>query len=143
MDRLWATTFSHQDLNNLTVAEFESERDPGRSVDREAAISGGFLAVLHRRHTEHDAIAALLARRGYRVATCTIDTEDYEFARSSYEIMLTRKDQVSARRLRDEYLAYTAALKSIITMAFTSRSSTGDPAGNAAACQPADSVADR
>ncbi len=100
-------TFSHQDLNNLTAAEFENELIRG-----EASIGKPRYLRFPFNHTgdtqeKHDAVAALLAKRGYRLATCTIDTEDYEFSRS-YEIMLTRKDQVSARRLRDEYLAYTA-----------------------------------
>jgi peptidoglycan/xylan/chitin deacetylase (PgdA/CDA1 family) len=100
-------TFSHRDLNDLTAAEFENDVLQG-----EASIGKPRYLRFPFNHTgdtqeKHDAVAALLAKHGYRVATCTIDNEDYEFART-YEVMLARKDDVSARRLRAEYLAYTA-----------------------------------
>ncbi len=100
-------TFSHRDLNDLTMGEFENEVILG-----EASIGKPRYLRFPFNHTgdtqeKHDAVAALLAKRGYRVATCTIDNEDYEFARA-YELMLARKDEVSAKKLRAEYLAYTA-----------------------------------
>jgi hypothetical protein len=56
---------------------------------------------------KHDEIAAFLAQNGDRVATCTIDTSDYIF-NTAYIRMLANNDATSARRLRDEYLAYTS-----------------------------------
>jgi hypothetical protein len=56
---------------------------------------------------KHDDIAAFLAQHGYRVATCTIDTSDYIF-NDAYVRMLANNDASSARRLREEYLAYTS-----------------------------------
>ena len=50
---------------------------------------------------------AFLAQHGYRVATCTIDTSDYIF-NNAYVRMLANNDASSARRLREEYLAYTS-----------------------------------
>jgi peptidoglycan/xylan/chitin deacetylase (PgdA/CDA1 family) len=101
-------TFSHRDLNDLTLAEFENEVIRG-----EASTGKPRYLRFPFNHTgdtqeKHDAVAAFLAKRGYRVATCTIDNEDYEFART-YELMLAKKDEVSAKKLRAEYLAYTAA----------------------------------
>jgi peptidoglycan/xylan/chitin deacetylase (PgdA/CDA1 family) len=100
-------TFSHRDLNDLTAAEFENELVRG-----EASIGKPRYLRFPFNHTgdtpeTHEAVAALLARRGYRVATCTTDNEDYEFARA-YEVMLARHDEDSARKLRAEYLGYTA-----------------------------------
>jgi hypothetical protein len=55
---------------------------------------------------KHDAIAEFLLRRGYELATCTIDTSDYVFNRA-YVRMLANHDATSAGRLRRDYLAYT------------------------------------
>ena len=57
---------------------------------------------------KHDAIAAFLSQRGYRLATCTIDNSDYLFNRA-YVRILANHDDVAARKLRLEYLAYTSA----------------------------------
>src|SRR5712675_215382 len=56
---------------------------------------------------KHEAIAALLADRGYQVAGCTIDNEDDLF-NEAYLRMLARNDEVSAARFRNVYRAYTA-----------------------------------
>jgi hypothetical protein len=57
---------------------------------------------------KHDAIAAFLSRRVYRLAACTIDNSDYLFNRA-YVRILANNDDVAARKLRLEYLAYTSA----------------------------------
>src|SRR5262249_55670999 len=57
---------------------------------------------------KHEEVAAFLSQRGYTVATCTIDNTDYLFNRA-YLLMLSRKDNTSAERLRAEYLAYTSS----------------------------------
>jgi peptidoglycan-N-acetylglucosamine deacetylase len=56
---------------------------------------------------KHEAIAAFLAARGYKVAACTIDNEDDLF-NEAYLRMLARNGEVSAARLRNVYRAYTA-----------------------------------
>jgi hypothetical protein len=56
---------------------------------------------------KHDSIAKFLRERGYRVAPCTIDNEDYVF-NTAYVQMLGRHDEASAKRLRAAYLAYTS-----------------------------------
>ena len=45
--------------------------------------------------------------RGYTVAVCTIDNEDYVF-NAAYLKMLARNDTASASQLRADYLAYTS-----------------------------------
>src|SRR5437660_11633951 len=52
-------------------------------------------------------MAGFLKERGYELATCTIDNEDDLFNRA-YLQMLTKHDEGAARRLREEYLAYTS-----------------------------------
>jgi peptidoglycan/xylan/chitin deacetylase (PgdA/CDA1 family) len=108
-------TFSHRDLNDLTVADFETELVRGaESIARVLAEYGNKPRFLrfpfnHTGDTQekHNAVAAVLERHGYRVATCTIDNEDYEFSRA-YDLALAQKDRDSARKIRAEYLAYTA-----------------------------------
>jgi hypothetical protein len=55
---------------------------------------------------KHDAIAAFLAARGYRLAPCTIDNSDYEFNRT-YVLALARHDRQAALKTRADYVLYT------------------------------------
>ena len=56
---------------------------------------------------KHDDIAGYLKAHGYHVATCTIDTSDYLFA-AAYARSVGLKDLSLAKRIRQEYLAYSA-----------------------------------
>ena len=56
---------------------------------------------------KHDDLAAYLKAHGYQVATCTIDTSDYTFA-AAYARAVGSKDLILAKRIRREYLAYSA-----------------------------------
>lgn len=56
---------------------------------------------------KHDALAAFLKDHGYEVATCTIDTSDYDFAQA-YARALGANDTATAARIRREYLDYSA-----------------------------------
>jgi peptidoglycan/xylan/chitin deacetylase (PgdA/CDA1 family) len=109
-------TDSHFDFNDLTAEQYEDE-----IVRGEAAIVPVMKAVGRKpeffrfpfNHTgdskqKHDALAAFLAQRGYRLAPCTIENSDWMF-NSSYVQMLARHDRASATRLRAEYLAFTSA----------------------------------
>jgi peptidoglycan/xylan/chitin deacetylase (PgdA/CDA1 family) len=108
-------TFSHRDMNDLAVADFESELVRGEASIKKVLAEHGRTPRYFRfpfNHSgdtqeKHDAVAAVLAHHGYRLATCTIDNEDYEFSRA-YDIALVRKDQDSARKIRTEYLRYTS-----------------------------------
>jgi len=108
-------TYSHPDINDLALSRIEEE------IVRGESSLGPLLKVAGKKlqyfrfpfnHTgdtkeKHDAIAALLTQRGYRVATCTIDSSDYLF-NNAYVRMLAKNDDNSARKLRQEYLAYTS-----------------------------------
>jgi len=108
-------TYSHSDFNDLSPEQIEQEIVRGESTIGPLMKQAGKKLVFFRfpmNHTgdtklKHDEIAAFLARRGYRVATCTIDTSDYLF-NDAYVQMLANHDGESAERLRKEYLAFSS-----------------------------------
>jgi peptidoglycan/xylan/chitin deacetylase (PgdA/CDA1 family) len=108
-------TFSHADLDTLTPEQFEQEVIKGESSFSAALATAGKAPKYLRfpfNHAgdtaaKHDAVAEFLSRRGYKVAACTIDNEDYLF-NEAYLKMRVRNDPESAAKLRAEYLAYTA-----------------------------------
>lgn len=109
-------SFSHADFDQLTIEQMEQEIVLGEKSLSTILLTVGKMPRYFRfpmNHTgetaaKHDAVASFLSRRGYKVATCTIDNEDYVFNRA-YLLMLAKKDTASADRLRAEYLAYTNA----------------------------------
>ncbi|HEY2385028.1 MAG TPA: polysaccharide deacetylase family protein [Terriglobia bacterium] len=105
-------TFSHADFNDLTVEQFKQEVIGGESAIIEALGHRPRYFRFPENHTgdtqeKHDAMSAFLAARGYTLAVCTIDNEDYLF-NAAYMKMLANKDAASAARLRGAYLEYTA-----------------------------------
>ena len=108
-------TYSHPDINDLPLQQIEQEILGADSAIGPLMAQAGKKVSFFRfpfNHTgntklKHDEIAAFLAQHGYRVATCTIDTSDYIF-NNAYVRMLANNDASSARRLREEYLAYTS-----------------------------------
>lgn len=109
-------TYSHADVNDLSTDAIEAEIVRGESVVGPLMNQVGKKLEFFRfpfNHTgdtkaKHDAIAEFLARRGYRIAACTIDTSDYVF-NQAYVRILANHDDANARRLRSEYLAYSDA----------------------------------
>jgi len=108
-------TFSHNVSDALTTEQFQKDIEGG-GVSLAAVLpktySGSRYFRFPQNHTgdtkeKHDAIAAFLTERGYRVAPCTIDNEDFVF-NSAYLKMLPNRDGASATKLRAAYLAYTA-----------------------------------
>jgi peptidoglycan/xylan/chitin deacetylase (PgdA/CDA1 family) len=107
-------TYSHADLSKITVEQFEKEIVDGEPSARLLMTEKAKTLQYFRfpfNHTgetaeKHDAIAAFLQQRGYRVAACTIENSDWIFAHA-YELMLDRKDTKSAARLRADYLEFS------------------------------------
>lgn len=98
-------SYSHPDFDDLSIDQIEEEIVRGEGGRKVEFFRFPF------NHTgdtkaKHDAIADFLARRGYRVAVCTIDTSDYIF-NQAYVRMLAKHDASNARRLRREYLSYS------------------------------------
>jgi peptidoglycan/xylan/chitin deacetylase (PgdA/CDA1 family) len=107
-------TYSHPDINDLSVEEIQDEIVRGEPVIGPLMRNMGEPLKFFRfpyNHTgdtkaKHDAVMQFLSQRGYTVATCTIDNSDYIF-NEAYVHMLDRRDSQHAKRLRSEYLAYT------------------------------------
>jgi peptidoglycan/xylan/chitin deacetylase (PgdA/CDA1 family) len=107
-------SYSHSDFNQLTIEQMQQEIVSGENSISEILRKAGHTPRYFRfpmSHTgdtaaKHDAVAAFLERRRYRLAACTIDNEDYVFDKA-YLRMLAKKDTAAAERLRSEYLAYT------------------------------------
>jgi peptidoglycan/xylan/chitin deacetylase (PgdA/CDA1 family) len=107
-------SYSHPDFNQLTIEQMEQEIVSGEKSLSKILQKVGRTPRYFRfpmNHTgdtaaKHDAVAAFLTQRGYKLAVCTIDNEDYVFDRA-YLLALARKDSASAERLRSEYLSYT------------------------------------
>src|SRR5215813_1467821 len=108
-------TYSHPDINSLSTEEIEQEIVRGETTIKPLMKGAGKKLAFFRfpmNHTgdtreKHDAVAAFVSQRGYRLATCTIDNSDFLF-NAAYFRMLAKKDAVSAQKLRAEYLAYTS-----------------------------------
>src|SRR5262249_11544277 len=107
-------TFAHLDLSKISVEEFEKEVIDGEASVKPLMTRAGqhlhFLRFPYN-HTgetkeKHAAVADFLRRRGYEVATCTVDNSDWVFARA-YRFMLDRGDAPAADRLKAVYLEYT------------------------------------
>jgi peptidoglycan/xylan/chitin deacetylase (PgdA/CDA1 family) len=109
-------TYAHPDSNDLTIEQYKDQITRGEAAFVPVMKSSGRKPEFFRfpyNHTgdtkeKHDAIAAFLAQRGYRLAPCTIENSDWLF-NNAYGRMLARHDHASAARLRAEYLAFTSA----------------------------------
>jgi peptidoglycan-N-acetylglucosamine deacetylase len=109
-------TYSHPDINGLSVEQIENEIVRGESTIGPLLKEAGKKIEFFRfpmNHTgdtkeKHDVIAAFLQERQYKLATCTIDTSDYIF-NDAYLRILAKADHKAAEKLRLEYLAYTSA----------------------------------
>ena len=109
-------TYSHADYNGLSIEQFRTEVERGEASIAPLLRKAGKKLSYFRfpmNHTgdtaaKREAAARYLAGRGYQIATCTIDTEDFAFERA-YRVMLSKGNTGSAQALREEYLRYTAA----------------------------------
>jgi peptidoglycan/xylan/chitin deacetylase (PgdA/CDA1 family) len=108
-------TYSHPDINGLSVEQIEQEIVRGEFTIGPLMKEAGKKLLFFRfpmNHTgdsreKHDSVAAFLLQRGYRLATCTIDNSDYLF-NAAYVQMIAKHDTEAAEKLRVEYLAYTS-----------------------------------
>jgi peptidoglycan/xylan/chitin deacetylase (PgdA/CDA1 family) len=109
-------TYSHPDLNRLTVEQFQEEITKGDVVSRELMRSRGPYQLYFRHPMTHtgdtrekkEAIEKFLAARGYKVTPHTIENSDFIF-NPAYVKALQEGDDALAKKLRDEYLSFTIA----------------------------------
>lgn len=108
-------TYSHKSANALDVEGVKAEVEKGeaafvplmeRAGKRQRFIRFPFN---HTGNTQekHDAIAEYLKQRGYQVAVCTIDNQDYVF-NDAYLKARALGDSQMAARIKAAYLDYTA-----------------------------------
>ena len=107
-------TYSHKSANALDVASIKTEIEKGEAA---------FVPLMERAHKrqrfvrfpfnhtgdtqeKHDAIAQYLKDRGYQLAVCTIDNQDYVF-NDAYLKAQALGDVQMAKRIRAAYLDYT------------------------------------
>jgi peptidoglycan/xylan/chitin deacetylase (PgdA/CDA1 family) len=108
-------THSHADFDRLTIEQFQREivrGEPSAAALMKAAgkkLTAFRFPMNHTGDTreKHDAIARFLRSRGYALAECTIDTEDFEFERA-FVAAQARHDAQVAQELKAAYLAYTS-----------------------------------
>ena len=108
-------TYSHASLNAVGPDAYITDILRGEPVTKA-------LLQQHRKHLRYfraphletgetlaikNKVDTLLAGHGYRMAPVTIDADDWEFA-EPYDDAIARKDEALQRRIRAEYLAYTA-----------------------------------
>jgi peptidoglycan/xylan/chitin deacetylase (PgdA/CDA1 family) len=106
-------TFSHRDLNSMTVAEYEEDIVRNEPPLREALAKHGKTLRYFRHpflHTGTSAeirenLTAFLRDRHYIAAPVTLDSDEFVFA-AVYARALRRGDKVLARRVAEAYLPF-------------------------------------
>jgi peptidoglycan/xylan/chitin deacetylase (PgdA/CDA1 family) len=109
-------TYSHPDLNQLTVAQFEEEIEKGDVVTRQLMKSYGPYQLYFRHPMTHtgdtvekkEAVEKFLAARGYKITPHTIENSDFIF-NVPYAQAVQKGDTALAKRLRESYLDLTIA----------------------------------
>ncbi|HET9524581.1 MAG TPA: polysaccharide deacetylase family protein [Pyrinomonadaceae bacterium] len=107
-------TYSHPDLNLLTVEQFQEEITKGEVVSRQLMKSRRPYQLYFRHPFTHtgdtrekkEAIERFLAERGYKITPHTIENSDWMFDRP-YVRALQKGDKELAQRLRETYLEFT------------------------------------
>lgn len=109
-------TYSHPDYNRLTVEQFQDEITKGDVVTRQLMQSRQPYQLYFRHPMTHtgdtqekkEAIEKFLAKRGYKVTPHTLENSDFIF-NVAYVQARQKNDEALAKRVRDEYVAYTMA----------------------------------
>jgi len=107
-------TYSHTDLNAVTVERFEEEIVRGEAITGSLMAGRGDAPLLFRHPMTHtgdtvakkQAIEAFLAEHGYRVAPHTVECDDFLF-NVGYARAIRGGDRTTASRLREAYLDFT------------------------------------
>ena len=109
-------TYSHPDINALSVPQIEDEILRGETtfvpLMRQAGKKVGFFRfpMNHTGDTKakHDAISTFLVAHGYRLAASTIDNSDYLF-NAAYLRILAKHDHLATKRSDASTSSYTSS----------------------------------
>ena len=109
-------SYAHPSFNDLTVAQMEDQVVRGEAtfapLMREAGRKVEFFRFPFNQtgdtKEKHDAMAAFLAERGYRLASCTIEVEDWMYTQK-YFLTMAGHDDAATARLRADYLRFMGA----------------------------------
>ncbi len=109
-------TFSHSDFNTLTVQQFQDDIIKGEVITRRLMQTRQPYQLYFRHPHTHtgdtqakkEAIEAFLTERGYKATPHTVDSSDFIF-NVCYVSALRKKDEATAKRLREAYLNFTLA----------------------------------
>jgi peptidoglycan/xylan/chitin deacetylase (PgdA/CDA1 family) len=109
-------TFSHPDLNAVSIERFQEEILNGEVETRRLLAARGRTPTFFRHPMTHtgdtkekkEAIEKFLAERGYTVAPHTIENSDFVFNRV-YAQARAKGDEALAVKVRDAYLEFTMA----------------------------------
>lgn len=112
-------TYSHPDLHNTPLKEYEEDITRGETPLRELLRKRGKTLryfrhpLLHTGLSEQvkESVERFLRQRGYTIAPVTIDTEDWIFA-NAYARALERGDVATAQRIVRAYIPY---LESVVS----------------------------
>jgi peptidoglycan/xylan/chitin deacetylase (PgdA/CDA1 family) len=112
-------TYSHSDLHNTPLKEYEEDITRGETPLRELLRKRGKTLryfrhpLLHTGRSEQvkESVEAFLRNHGYTVAPVTIDTEDWIFA-NAYSKALERGDAATAQRVAAAYIPYLDSVAS-------------------------------
>lgn len=106
-------TYSHRDLNNMPLEEFQDDVIRGETVTR-GLLEGTPFKLRYFRHPflhvgadlkQRRAFESFLHQRGYAVAPVSVDNDEFLYA-AAYAGALRRRDSASAARIGDDYLRY-------------------------------------
>lgn len=108
-------TYSHPNFSDIPLEQMEADIAKADAYLRPLLVANHRTLQFFRfpyndtgdTQAKHDGMAAYLKEHGYQVATCTIDTSDYEFA-AAYARALGAGDNAMAMRIRRAYLEYSA-----------------------------------
>lgn len=112
---LGSHSYSHPNFADVTTDQMESDIARADSMLKPFLEANGRAIQFFRfpyndtgdTQAKHDDLSAYLKVHGYQVATCTIDNSDYLYA-AAYARAVGVKDLTLAKRIRQEYLVYSA-----------------------------------
>ena len=109
-------TFSHNSLNQISLADYEADLSRGETITKELLTAKG-MPIRFFRHPYLQTGRTLqikadfdvfLKQHGYRIAPISFDNADYIFSRA-YDIAFDKGDKKLMKKVGDAYIPYMAS----------------------------------